>query len=149
MARLREIAELIDERQDRMDYREPARVAVIVGLHRAREFDATAYDSQEKDLLERLLRNGPDVGVHVIAWCDKPVSVDRRLSSAALRGFGLRVLTQNSRDDSFRLIDSDVASTLPGAQAVLDDHDRAVTVRFRWFALPDPEWVACMVAALP
>ena len=142
--RLREVADLVDKRQAAADYQSPAHVVFLVALHRARDFDATAYDSEHNARLERILRDGPDVGVHVVAWCDKVVSVERRLSSAALREFSLRVLTQASKEDSFRLIDSDLAASLPGAQAVFDDHDRAVMVRFRWFEQPPGEWVARM-----
>jgi S-DNA-T family DNA segregation ATPase FtsK/SpoIIIE len=138
--RLQELAALIEERLQLHDYQAPARVCVIAALHRARELDPNGTEASA-DLLEQILREGPDVGVHVIAWCDKPVSVSRRLSSSALREFSLRLLGPMSRDDSFTLIDSELAATIAPSQLVLDDHDRATTLRLRRFTLPTQEWV--------
>ena len=114
---------------------------LIAALHRARDFDTSQAEGPEPDLLAHVLREGPDVGVHTIAWCDKPVSVGRRLTSSMLREFSLRLLGPMSKDDSFSLIDSDSASSLNASQVVLDDHDQVTTSRARGFALPSAEWV--------
>jgi len=115
---------------------------------RRRELDAAGIEPAS-ELLERILRDGPDVGVHVIAWCDKPVSLSRRLSSSALREFSLRLLGPMSRDDSFALVDSDAASTIGPSQAILDDHDRAVTQRLRRFTMPSADWMRAVVQDVP
>jgi DNA segregation ATPase FtsK/SpoIIIE, S-DNA-T family len=143
---LAEVAKLVEERQDAAEYQAPARVVLLAALHRAREFDANAYDSEQNALLERVLRDGPDVGVHVIAWCDKAVSLDRKLSASALRDFGLRLLTKVDRDTSFRLIDSDAAADLPASQAVFDDYDRGEISRLRWFTAADDAWISAVLS---
>lgn len=145
--KLKEVADLVAQRLALSDHRSPAELLVLAGLHRAREFDPTGYGGAESELLEQVLRDGPDVGVHVIAWCDKPVSVERRLSGTAFREFGVRVVGQMSRDDSFRLVDGDVAATLSGEQLVMDDHDRSVTHRVRAFAEPSAEWLTEVLGA--
>jgi hypothetical protein len=146
-ARLQELAELIRERIELRDYASPARVCVIAALHRAREFDVAADDSAA-DLLEEILRDGPEVGVHVVAWCEKPVSLSRRLSSSSIREFGIRILGPMSREDSFSLVDSDLAATIKTSQAVLDDHDRAITTRLRRFRIPSDSWMAKLAEGL-
>jgi len=118
------------------------------GAALVRELDAAGIEPAS-ELLERILRDGPDVGVHVIAWCDKPVSLSRRLSSSALREFSLRLLGPMSRDDSFALVDSDAASTIGPSQAILDDHDRAVTQRLRRFTMPSADWMRAVVQDVP
>jgi len=138
---LAELAKQVDERQDAGEYQAPAKLVFLLALHRAREFDAAAYDNEQNALLERILRDGPDVGVHVVAWCDKALSLDRKLSPTALREFGVRLLTKVDRDTSFRLIDSDAGVNLPASQAVLDDHDRGEVTRLRWFTGADEAWI--------
>ena len=139
--RLQELAALIRQRTDLAEHGAPRRLCLITALHRAREFEAGA-GGEEQELLETILRDGPDVGVHVVVWCDKLASLERRLASGCQREFGLRLVGQMSRDDSFSLIDSDLAAGLRPMQAVLDDHERAQTTRVRLFTQPSEEWVS-------
>jgi hypothetical protein len=142
--RLRELVALVEQRQTLSDLHAAPHVCVLASLHRARELDGSgAGDEQES--LETILRDGPDVGVHVVAWCDKAVSLGRRLSSTALREFGMRLLGPMSRDDSFALVDSELAAQIGPSQAVFDDHDRATTTRVRRFTAPSLGWVADVI----
>ena len=138
---LTNLAEVVQERIRLQDYKSAPLVLIVAGMHRAREFDALD-DSSLNGVLEAVLRDGPDVGVHTVAWCDRLVSLDRRLSSAGQREFGLRLLGAMSKEDSYRLIDSDLASQLQPSQMVFDDHDRARTSRLRRFQQPPIEWVS-------
>jgi hypothetical protein len=139
---LAEFAALVESRHALSEHRSSAQVLVIVAAHRARELDAGGYGGDENEHLEKILFDGADVGVHVVAWLDKPIKVERKLSSRALRELGLRAIAQASREDSYRLIDSEGAASLHPEQLLFDDHDRATTVRLRGFAAPPPEWVA-------
>jgi DNA segregation ATPase FtsK/SpoIIIE-like protein len=141
LARLEDLAKMVATRHDLSDFRAAPRVLLLSALHRAREFDTGGYDSgPEAELLATILRDGPDVGVHVLAWCDKPISVERRIPSQALREFGLRVLGRTGASESYALIGSEAAAQLNPVQSVFDDHDRGVTVRLRRFAAPDAAW---------
>jgi hypothetical protein len=141
---LRRVAETVAQRHERTEYRSPAQVVALGGLHRARDFDPVEM-TEGSELLERILRDGPDVGVHVVCWCDRLVSLQRRLSSGALRELGLRLAGQMSKEDSYQIIDSDLASLLDSSQFALDDHDRATTVRVRRFDMPPLTWVEQMM----
>lgn len=145
-AALERMSALVRERHDLNDLTSRPILLIVAALHRAREFDTGNADGPEPDHLAHILREGPDVGVHVIAWCDKPVSLNRRLTSSMQREFSLRLLGPMSKDDSFALIDSDAASTLNNSQVVLDDHDLVTTVRARRFALPDPRQLQTLVS---
>ena len=142
--RLAGVAEIVEARLQGHDYTALPVVVAVHGLHRAREFDAnTEYDEQsESGLLKKIVRDGPEVGVHVIAWIDKKASVDRRMSYEVLREFALRLCGPMSREDSLALIDTDDAATLHPGQAVFDDHDQSKRYRLRVFSSPDPEWAA-------
>jgi DNA segregation ATPase FtsK/SpoIIIE, S-DNA-T family len=142
--RLVGIAEIVEARLQAHDYTAVPVVVAVHGMHRAREFDSNAeYDDQsESGLLKKIVRDGPEVGVHVIAWIDKKTSVDRRMSYDVLREFALRLCGPMSREDSLALIDTDDAATLHPGQAVFDDHDQGKRHRLRVFSTPGPAWAA-------
>lgn len=141
---LRRVAESVAQRHDRKEYRSATQVLMLGGLHRARDFDPVEM-TEASELLERILRDGPEVGVHVICWCDRLVSLQRRLASSALRELSLRLVGQMSKEDSYQIIDSDLAAQLDSSQFALDDHDRATTVRLRRFDMPPLTWFEQMM----
>ncbi|AFU01979.1 FtsK/SpoIIIE domain-containing protein [Nocardia brasiliensis] len=130
------------ERTELDEYHGPARVLFLVGLHRARELNPDAFDEDsESAKLARLLRHGPEVGLHVVGWADRYASLQRRLDPDGLRQFGFKVLGPASEDDSRVLIDSEVAANLTANQFAVDDYDNARTDIVRRFADPGPEWL--------
>ncbi|WP_280405068.1 FtsK/SpoIIIE domain-containing protein [Nocardia brasiliensis] len=130
------------ERTELDEYHGPARVLFLVGLHRARELNPDAFDEDGASAkLARLLRHGPEVGLHVVGWADRYASLQRRLDPDGLRQFGFKVLGPASEDDSRVLIDSEVAANLTANQFAVDDYDNARTDIVRRFADPGPEWL--------
>lgn len=125
------LAGQVEERRDLDDYTAEPILVLLSGLHRARDLEPSYEQSGPDAALETVLRDGPEVGVHVLATCDKVVSLDRRLSRSALREFAFRVAFRMGSEDSLSLLDSDVASKIRSTQAVLDDQDGATTVKFR------------------
>ena len=115
-------------------------VLVLAGVDRARDLDPEAHAADEPDpvrVVEAVLRDGPDVGVHTVVWSSSLEAVERRLGRAALREFALRVVTSLDEDDSLALIDSAAAASLRPNQALLHDEDWGRLVRFRPY-LPPP-----------
>lgn len=132
----------IAERTELDDYTARARVLFLVGVHRARELTPDTYDAEtESGRLAEVLRQGPEVGVHVVAWGDRYASLQRRFDHDGFRQFGFKVLGPCSEDDSRTLIDSEVAAKLTTNQFAVDDYDNARTDLVRRFAAPDTEWV--------
>jgi len=146
----------------------PPRLLVVNGLGRAHDFDAEASHvpvlapapgdlgdaADEHDLppdsldrldpvgvLEAILRDGPEVGVHTLVWCDTVELLYRRLGPDALREFGLRVGGAMSQEDSVALLDSTYGATLRPAHALLYDEDHGRLVKLRPYALPPDGWV--------
>ena len=98
---------------------------------------APATDKQFADLL----REGPPVGMHVIAWSDTLATMERTLDRQSLREFDSRVLFQMSAADSSNLIDSPEANRLGLYRALLFSEERGVIEKFRPYGPIDPDWL--------
>ena len=99
-------------------------------------------------LFEELLREGPEVGLYVIAVCDRfsnysySVDPNRRLLSV----FDLRVGFQMSADDSNLLFGSPDAGRLGPKAGLFFNRPQGQLVKFRPFQMPEPSWVEQMLA---
>lgn len=92
-------------------------------------------------VFDRLITEGPGVGIHVICTCDSYNSLSRALSRKAISEFELRVLFQMSANDSASLCDSPKASDLGLHRALLHNGQQGVLETFRPYALPDAAWL--------
>lgn len=139
-----EIASVVEQRHDLNDFKAPPRVLMIAAMGRARDFDPNdSYDDDSPGhMLGRILRDGPEVGIHVVSWFDRPAGIDKRLDRQQLGEFGTRLVGQLSRDDSSNLIDSESAAGLKSGQGILADIDRATEHKVRKFAAPPADWLA-------
>ncbi len=145
VAALQEVRDEVSERTELDDRRSPPELLMIVGLHRARDFDpdepGDADAPHPASILEGILRNGPDVGVHVWLWSETVSSLDRRLSYGSLRECGWRIAGQMSADNSQRLLGSESAGGLRGQQVILANEDLGVERRCLAYRHPTREWV--------
>lgn len=155
----RDVAEAIKELWDELQKRLSAEVThppgvyvLIYGLQRYRALrrseDAFSFSSNPADTapapdrqFSDLLREGPNVGMHVLAWCDTPASVERTLDRSGLREFDYRVLFQMSASDSSNLIDSPLANKLGQNRALSYSEEQGTLEKFRPYALPPQEWL--------
>jgi hypothetical protein len=139
---LSRLRDKVDQRQNLSDFKAAPIVLVIVATNRGRDFDPNSYDDDSpSSTLAQILRDGSEVGVHVIASFDKAVGVTRRLEASAISDFGLRFVGQLSRDDSVQLLESEAAADLKPGQVVLEDLDRSTSIRLRKFTMPSVAWV--------
>jgi hypothetical protein len=112
-------------------------------LRKGDDFDFSSDpDKQEKpaDLLGRIARDGPTLGIHTIIWCDAVNNLERYLSRQTLREFSWRVVFQMSGSDSTHLIDSPVAQSLGRHRAYLYSDETASTEKFRPYSTPPESW---------
>lgn len=146
---LTEIVATVAERLEAEQSRATPIYLLAYGLQLARDlrdadsysfggFDETPIENPGSQFL-RILQNGPDVGVHTLAWCNSLVNLTR-ISPRITREFGSRVVFQSSAEDSGSLIDSAAASMLGPYRAYFYDEDRGVLEKFRPYALPPDEW---------
>lgn len=131
----------------------PPWALLVHGLHRFRalrraenefDFSSSADDKAPPAdrLLAEVLREGPAVGVHVVAWVDTAANLTRWMERSLLREFDARVLMQMSAADSSALIDAPTAASLGAGRALLFSEEAGVVEKFRPFALPGAAWLA-------
>lgn len=100
---------------------------VLAGLHRARELrenDEYGSPGEAAQVMAHICREGPDLGVHVITWCDTFGNLTQILDRRTLSEFDIRVALQMSEDDSNQFIESPRAKTLGHNRAYLYDLDQ-------------------------
>ncbi|MCC6681088.1 MAG: hypothetical protein IT445_09320 [Phycisphaeraceae bacterium] len=157
-----ELHELMQQRtQDSASYPQPSVFLIVFALHRLRDlrkreeeisfnFDADKDSSlpgagavvpgADKMFVE-LLHDGPAVGIHTIAWCDRAAALDQMFDRRDLRAFDQRVLFQMSATDSATLIDSADANQLGPFRALLYREDRGTQRIIRPYGPPEAAWL--------
>jgi hypothetical protein len=158
-----QIAQEVTRRQESDQPGAPSIYVFIYGLQRYRtlrkaeddfssSFSMGSSDEPKKPnpgkQFAEILREGPPLGVHVIAWADTLVAVDRTLDRGTMREFDNRVLFQMSAADSSNLIDSPAGNKLGFYRALVYSEEQGVMERFRPYALPDAGWLALVKAKL-
>lgn len=119
---------------------------VIQGFHRVKDLREEMEDDDGNnavELLGAILRDGPEVGVHVIAWADTLPNVTRGLSRKAMREFGARIGTVMSNDDSMNFFDSLAAAKISKPhRAIFAEEDRpGQFVTFRPYSMASIHWL--------
>jgi tetratricopeptide (TPR) repeat protein len=144
----------LDEVNDRLeqdDFRRPPKFLFLFGVHRARELvsdlGSLDVDGDLVEKLERVMRDGPEVGVHVWLWSDSVTGASRRLTPRMMREVGWRVAGKMSGDDSQAFIGTGQAADLRESQLLIVNEDRGVSTRVTAYAPPSRGWVAQVVAA--
>lgn len=90
---------------------------------------------------QKILREGPAVGVHTLVWCDTLANLLRCMERATLREFDLRALFQMNAGDSSQLVDSPAASKIGRHFALFAHEESGVLEKFRPYAWPDAAWI--------
>lgn len=132
----------------------PSVYVLIYGIQRYRALRKSedsfsfSYNNEGEDRppapdkqLTELLREGPAVGMHVIAWADTPANVERTFERASMREFDNRVLFQMSAADSSNLIDSPLANRLGFYRALFFSEEQGLLEKFRPYSLPDRQYL--------
>ncbi|MCC5953629.1 MAG: hypothetical protein JJU45_16170 [Acidimicrobiia bacterium] len=139
--------------QDRLadsDYRRAPLLLLIGGIDRARDIDVTATDNDGPDLhrlVRSILADGPEVGVHTLAWAGSLPAFERRLGSGLLREFAVRILGSVPEEVSMSMADTPAAASLDAHQGLLYDEDWGRVLRFRPFILPPVTWLSGLAQA--
>ena len=88
--------------------------------------------------MARILEEGAEVGVHVIAWTDSFANFERALKRGGLSAFDLRVGLRMSESDSSNLLGSPVAARMDANRAVFCDLAESNDAeKFKPYPLPD------------
>ncbi len=130
-------------------------VVVVTPLERFREFrqsDSFNYslDSDStvgmNEAMQALLRDGPQVGIHVWLCCNAAETLNRWLPRSTHHDLELRILGRMGANDSANLIDTPEASHLTVATMLLYDDSDGRIRKFRICDPPSPDKVAQWMA---
>jgi tetratricopeptide (TPR) repeat protein/energy-coupling factor transporter ATP-binding protein EcfA2 len=136
----------VAKRVEQDDTSRPAKLLFLFGIHRARDLDAELgsldVDGDLVEKLERVMRDGPEVGVHVWLWADSVAGASRRLTPRMMRELGWRIAGKMSGDDSLTFIGTVQAADLRESQLLMTNEDRGVSTRVIAYAPPSRAWVA-------
>jgi energy-coupling factor transporter ATP-binding protein EcfA2 len=148
---MNQLATEVQRRIDEEDETASPIFLFINGLQRARDlreeedfsmsFDDTAPPSPARQLTT-ILREGPDVGVHTVVWCDTVTNLNRTIDRRALREFVMRVAFQMSAEDSSNLIDTPAASKIGQHRALFQNEEDGIMEKFRPYSIPSNEWLS-------
>ncbi len=151
------VAAEVDRRLNDEAANHPPLYLLVFGLQRARDlrtdenagFASFSLDATEEapppkpdQQFPTILREGPEVGVHTIVWCDTVANLNRTLDRRSLREFEMRVVFQMSAEDSASLIDTPAAGKLGPHRAIFVSEEEARSEKFRPYHLPSAEWLA-------
>lgn len=111
-------------------------ILVLFGIQRARDlrretgisFTASSGEDNVHDNLSKILREGPDFGIHTIIWSDTLQSFSRVFNNSDLNEIGHRVAGALSQADSNRLFDNAVASKLDRENRMICYDDEKIGV---------------------
>ncbi len=127
------------------------RYLFLFGLQQARDLDQEelGYSSYGEDSAQpnptrqfaTIVREGPDLGIHTLVWCDTKANLERRLDRRTLREFTMRVALQMSEEDSSSLLNSPLASRLGPYRALFYSEIENRMEKFRPYRLPSEEWL--------
>ena len=143
--KIAELAEIVETRIATERHDEPPIVVIIDPLDRFRDLRheesfafsleaAAAANSPES--LQKILRDGPAVGVFTILVCRSAETVSRWLPRASRHDLQQRILGRINPSDSAALIDTPDASHLSAATMLVYDDRDGSTKKFRVCALP-------------
>ncbi len=124
----------------------------ICGLHRLNDVwqndeqrgqgNEQQFARQTMQLLQDILRNGPEFGMHILTWCDTLSGLDNVLGPNMLRHFDVRVAFPTSpREEIMTLVERSSLPTLDSKQALYYNREEMRLEKFRPFQLPSKEWL--------
>jgi hypothetical protein len=111
-------------------------------------FSRREEDAGPPDHLDAILREGPSLGIHIVAWCDTVNNLNRYFTHQVLREFEMRVLFQMSPADSGHMLDAPLASKLGPHRALFHSEEQNRLEKFRPYGIPSEEWLAWLAEQL-
>jgi thiol-disulfide isomerase/thioredoxin len=140
----------------------PSVFLILFGLHRMadlRQDEGSSWSQPDgqadlRQTFAKILREGPEVGVHTLIWADSQSSVARVLDRRMLGDCARRVVGPMSEQDSLALIDEPKAGRLDKPHRLIRfDEDRPGDLEvFRPYVSSAPDWfvtAARRIAARP
>ncbi|VAX36252.1 DNA translocase FtsK [hydrothermal vent metagenome] len=149
---LEKIAGEVKRRQQEGGDSDPPIFLFVFNLARFRDLrkgdDDFSFGGSDKNakqtasqMLQTIIADGPENGIHVIIWCDSYNNLDRWLSRQTMREIEMRIAFQMNANDSSNYIDSPAASKLGPNRAILFLEEKGTVEKLRPYAKPDAQWL--------
>jgi hypothetical protein len=143
------------QRLNNANVKTPSIYVMFLGLHRVRDLrpdDSAPFRPGEKTLADsfaQLLRDGPEAGIHVLAWADTLANA-RRTLDRSMREFGIRAAGAMSVEDSRAFLDEPHAGRLdkPHRVIILDEDRPGICDKVRPYGIPGRLWLENLAKAL-
>lgn len=163
LSRQREVAEVVRTLSDEVSRRteadpDPCAIFLVLqGVQRMKvlrsEDESFSYSDDSATPSEKfahILREGPEVGIHVIAWCDTVPNASRVADRRTMNEFGLRAGGVMSADDSHAFFDDAVASRIDKPHRIIffDEERPGHLDKFRPYSMPPRQWLEMTGRAL-
>lgn len=120
----------------------------ICGLHRLNDLWQNGQENENQvarqtiQLLQDILVNGPEFGIHILTWCDTLDGLGNVLGANMLRHFDIRVAFPTSpREEIMTLVERSSLPVLGSGQALYCNRDEMRLEKFRPFQLPSKAWL--------
>ncbi|MXV14813.1 FtsK/SpoIIIE domain-containing protein [Hufsiella ginkgonis] len=140
--KLEEVKAIIDSRIYESSIPAEPVFLTFFSFQRGRSFRKAEYSmSAEAGLLAFILKEGPDVGVHVLLQVDSLESLSKSLDHNLLREFSQRIVYQMNADSSTRLIGNSSAGQLGQNRAIHYDDNENTMIKFKPYEIPALSWV--------
>lgn len=155
----RVVSEIYAEWKDRDEHRDEVRPPVFLFIYHLSKFrdlrkgedefslggfgssDTSDKPPQPSKMFSDLLANGPEAGIHVVAWCDSYNNLERWISRTSMKDLECRIAFQMNQSDSSSLIDSPAASKLGVHRALFYREESGTAEKFRPYGLPTEAWM--------
>lgn len=116
---------------------------LIPGMQRWRELRGSDpyVQSEAGKQLTHLSEEGPEVGIHLIAWADSSVTLERALKRGGIGAFDLRVALRLPEKESNEVIGSNAAARLEDNRAFFrhEDWEMGRLEKFKPYVVPETE----------
>ncbi len=118
-------------------------ILLLFGLQRARGLERAGMKTPPAGAaLSRLLAEGPDHGVHVIAWCDTATSLQRALASGEMAEFGCRVALASGEAGRVLGPQAPASALRPGYALWVSDEEPERVRKVRLYGDDSVRWLA-------
>ena len=133
------VSELVEEigGRDMSDIKRMSKIILVLfGIQRARDlrretgisFTTPSANGNVHNNLSKILREGPDFGIHTIIWSDTLQSFSRVFDNSDLHEIGHRIAGVLSQGDSSKMFDDPVASKLDRENRMICYDDEKIGV---------------------
>jgi hypothetical protein len=144
------LAGVVDQRVKEDATRSAPIFLVGLGMHRVRDLQlGDAFAARQANVppspamcLAKVLKDGPEYGVHVMGWWDGFASLARSVDRKSLPDIGIRVALPMAGEDSTHLLDSPAAAKLVAHRALLWDEEHVGSLeKFVPYSPPRKQWL--------